>query len=114
MSWHNLRNGRCASYKKICCNRVYPHFVPDTCSRLLRASFCNGCTFKKGYRKDKFFYRATTANRDYRSILVESREGINTTEVELKILDEVVSPLIRQRQSPAMIFMNHPELQISE
>lgn len=27
---------------------------------------------------------------------VEAREGINTTEANLKVLDEVVSPLIRQ------------------
>jgi len=78
-------------------------------------SLCTGrCASKTGCRKDKFYYRATTANRDYRSVLIEAREGINTTEADLKILDEVVSPLIRQGQSPAMILMNHPELDISE
>lgn len=48
------------------------------------------------------------------TVLIEAREGINTTEADLKVLDEVVSPLIRQGQSPAMILMNHPELDISE
>ena len=52
--------------------------------------------------------------RDYRSVLIEAREGINTTEADLKVLDEVVSPLIRQGHSPAMILMNHLELHISE
>ncbi len=90
-------------------------FVPDTCKRLLRAPFvCNGCHKKSGCRKDKYYYRATTANRDYKTILIESREGINTTEKDLKILDEIISPLIKQGQSPAMILMNHPELNISE
>lgn len=61
-------------------------FVPNTCSRLLRAPFvCNGCPSKAGCRKEKFFYRATAANRDYRSVLVESREGINATETDLMI-----------------------------
>lgn len=32
----------------------------------------------------------------------------------MKVLDEIVSPLIRQGQSPAMILMNHPELNVSE
>lgn len=110
-----LCTGRCASCKKIGCNRVCQHFVPDTCSRLLKAPFvCNGCPTKAGCRKDKFFYRATTANRNYRSILVESREGINTTKAELEVLDEIVSPLIRKGHSPAMILMNHPELNVSE
>lgn len=111
----SLCTGRCASCKKVSCNRVCKDFVPDTCIRLLRAPFvCNGCPSKTGCRKDKFYYRATTANRDYRSVLIEAREGINTTEADLKVLDEVVSPLIRQGQSPAMILMNHPELDISE
>lgn len=110
-----LCTGRCASCKKVSCNRVCPHFIPDTCSRLLKAPFvCNGCLTKAGCRKDKFYYRAATANRNYRSILIESREGINITEADLKVLDEIVSPLIRQGQSPAMILMNHPELRASE
>ena len=108
-------NRRCASCNNVNCNRFCNDFVPDTCKRLLRAPFvCNGCHKKSGCRKDKYYYRATTANRDYRTILIESREGINTTENDLKILDEIVSPLIKQGQSPAMILMNHPELNISE
>ena len=108
-------NRRCASCNNVNCNRFCNNFVPDTCKRLLRAPFvCNGCHKKSGCRKDKYYYRATTANRDYRTILIESREGINTTENDLKILDEIVSPLIKQGQSPAMILMNHPELNISE
>lgn len=110
-----LCTGRCASCKKVNCNTVCSDFIPDTCSRLLRAPFvCNGCSNKAHCRKDKYYYRATTANRNYRTVLVESREGINTTEDNLKVLDEIVSPLIKQGQSPAMILMNHPELGVSE
>lgn len=108
-------NRRCASCNNVNCNRFCNDFIPDTCKRLLRAPFvCNGCHKKSGCRKDKYYYRATTANRDYRTILIESREGINTTEKDLKIIDEIISPLIKQGQSPAMILMNHPELNISE
>ena len=108
-------NRRCASCKQVSCNKVCKDFVPDTCKRLLRAPFvCNGCPTKTGCRKDKFFYKATTANRDYKTILVESREGINISEADLKVLDETVSPLINKGQSPAMILMNHPEINVSE
>lgn len=111
----SLCEKRCASCKKVNCNRFCKSFVPETCKRLTRAPFvCNGCPSKTGCRKDKFFYRASTANRNYRTILVESREGINTTEADLKILDEKISPLIKKGHSPAMILMNHPELNISE
>ena len=65
-------------------------------------------------RSDVENYKATTANRDYRSVLIEAREGINTTEADLKVLDGVVSPLIHRGHSPDMILMNHPELNVSE
>ena len=50
-----LCTGKCASCKKVNCNRVCKDFVPDTCSRLLRAPFvCNGCPSKASCRKDSF------------------------------------------------------------
>ena len=44
---------------------------------------------------DKYYYKATTAFRRYKTVLVESRTGINISEADLKVLDELVTPLIR-------------------
>ena len=99
------------------CNRVCPDFEPRSyhCEKLDKAPFvCNGCPHKTGCRLDKAYYKASSANRKYRTILVESRSGINISEDDLTRLDELVSPLIRQGQSPFMILQNHPEIKLSE
>ncbi len=53
---------------------------------------------------------AMTAQRDHRTLLVESRKGINIPEDGLTLLDETVSPLIRESQSVYMILQNHPKI----
>ena len=110
------------SCKKLCytcshCNRICPDFIPKSyhCDLLDKAPFvCNGCHKKNHCRLDKYYYKATTAFRQYRTVLVESRTGINISEADLKVLDELVAPLIRQGQSPYTILNNHPEIGLSE
>ena len=63
---------------------------------------------------DKYYYKATTAFRQYKTVLVEARTGINISEADLKVLDELVAPLILQGQSPYTILNNHPEIGLSE
>lgn len=45
---------------------------------------------------------------------MESRAGINISPADLVALDELVTPLILQGQSPYMILRNHPEIALSE
>lgn len=71
---------------------------------------CNGCPKKNPCRLDKYYYRAVRAQNEYKTILMESRRGINLAEEELAALDATVSPLILNGQSPYMILQNHPEI----
>lgn len=115
----------CGAYlacKRACrnCNRCHK-FCKDyqpfdyRCPRTDKAPFvCNGCKKKSGCRLDKYYYRATTAQRQYKTVLVESRAGLNITEEELSVLDSIVSPLVMQGQSIYMILQNHPEITQSE
>lgn len=75
---------------------------------------CNGCPKKSGCRLDKYYYRAVRAQREYRTVLVESRTGINMSEEGLAALDATVSPLILNGQSPYMILENHTEITLCE
>ena len=50
---------------------------------------------------------ASKAQERYESSLVSSRQGINISEKNLKKLDELVSPLIKQGQSVKLIYSNH-------
>ena len=113
------RSPSCSNACRSCylCNRICPDFTQRSyhCDFLDKAPFvCNGCTKKTRCRLDKYYYRATTANREYRTILSEARTGINISEDDLKVMDELVAPLILQGQSPYVILRNHPELAVCE
>ena len=118
----NLCNSAEAICKRLCkscprCNSVCKDFTPRDyhCSLLDKAPYvCNGCKRKVNCRLDKAYYRATIAQREYRTVLVESRNGINISEDSLTVLDSIVSPLISQGQSPYTICHNHPEIGLSE
>ena len=99
------------------CNSLCPDFVKRDyhCPRLDKAPFvCNACKKKSGCRLQKAYYRSAKANNDYRSELVESRRGLNISKEDLIRLDGIVSPLIRQGQTPYMILKAHPEINLCE
>lgn len=105
----------CKKYCRSCrfCNSRCPDFVQRSyhCYKLDRAPFvCNGCESKTGCRLDKAYYRASIAQRQYKTVLVESRTGINISEENLNALDQLVTPLIIKGHSPYMILQNHPEI----
>lgn len=120
------RKNLCELYAPICkkecrrcphCHKHCPDYLPFDyhCKLTDRAPFvCNGCKKKSSCRLDKYYYRAATAHRQYKTILVESRTGLNISEEELTRLDQIVSPLIRQGQSVYMILQAHPEITQSE
>lgn len=120
------RKNICGTYAPVCkkkcrsCNHCNSHckdFVPRSyhCSKLDKAPFvCNGCLKKSGCRLDKSYYKAVTAHRQYKTVLVESRTGINISPESLTQLDELITPLILQGQSPYMILQSHPEIPYSE
>ena len=99
------------------CNSRCPDFIRRDyhCPKLDKAPFvCNACKRKSGCRLQKAYYRAAKANSDYRTDLVETRRGINIAEEDLLRLDGIISPLIRQGQTPYMILKAHPEINLSE
>lgn len=96
------------------CNRHCDRFVKESCRTIQKAPFvCNGCPKKAQCRQERYFYKAVTADRHYRTILSESRTGINISETAMEWLDALVSPLIRQGQTPYMILQAHPEIKCS-
>lgn len=59
----------------------------------------------------------STARRmptDYRTTLIDSRQGVNLTVQEAKKLAAIIAPLLKQGHSPYRIVASHPELGICE
>lgn len=98
------------------CNAFCKEFVKDTCKKLLKAPYvCNGCGYRSSCTLSKRFYIATEADTAYRTRLSESRSGFSLSEDDISYIDELVSPLIKQGQSPHHICVNNRDsLMISE
>ena len=108
----------CDSLCRSChkCNNVCPRFVKEACGHLDRAPYvCNGCPQKRSLCTipTKYDYNARAAQRTYEELLSGSRTGVNQTRSGMHRIDAVVTPLVRQGQSPYMILANHPEIDVS-
>lgn len=110
----------CANYqkcqlKKNCHPSSCPDYFPFKCTRRDRSpGACNGCSHYQHCRYDKFRYNAASAQKEYQSTLVDSRQGVNLSSTEAKALGHLIKPLLLQGQSPYQIISHHPELNISE
>lgn len=109
----------CNNYRKCIFGRLCvpdcPRYSPFRCSRRDRSpGACNGCSNWNQCRFDKYQYIPEDAHRDYLSLLVDSRQGVNLTVQQAKAMASVIAPLLKQGQSPYQIVTNHPELGISE
>ena len=71
---------------------------------------CNGCKDRQGCRLERHLYDAKAAQKAYEACLVQSRQGFAITYDELKRIDDIVSPLIRQGQSIHHICQNNKDL----
>lgn len=108
----NLCNSNCHSECRRCgkCNSICSQYELDLCEKLLKPPYvCNACNNYVQCRKIKYVYWASEAQKKYESSLVSSRQGINISENDLKKLDNLISPLIRQGQSIKLIYRNHKD-----
>ncbi|MCR4594569.1 MAG: IS30 family transposase [Clostridiales bacterium] len=109
-------DGLCKECLTVDCTKKCNRFQPAFCERLLTPPYtCNACKYKVQCHLDKRYYRAKEAQRQYEKTLVNSRKGINKTPQELRELNDLVSPLLLQRQPISHIFNYHKdELGISK
>lgn len=98
------------------CNAFCKDFQREICSRLQKPPYvCNGCGNRCSCSLEKRFYYAVDAQKEYELLLSESRSGTSFSEAEIKHLDEIVTPLIRQKQSPHHICVNNKDsIMVSE
>lgn len=109
----------CAAYRKCPfernCTPDCTKYEPFRCSRRDRSpGACNGCSNWSMCRFNKFTYSPENAQMDYRTTLIDSRQGVNLTVPEAKEMASIISPLLKQGLSPYQILQAHPELRISE
>ena len=89
-------------------------FVKGVCTRTKRFPYvCNGCNSRKRCRLQKYEYIPVSAQRQYEKELHESRQGINLTNDEYKLIDDTFEAGFKKGQSINHIIANNPNLNIS-
>lgn len=108
------RNRFCWSCSK--CNSICPDFKQETCRKLEHAPYvCNGCPDRSKCTLQKCLYDAVSAQKEYKELLSETREGISLSESEVRQIDRLVSPLLRKGQSFHHIYENNKDaIMVSE
>lgn len=90
------------------CNVICPDYLEPACRTLQKAPFvCNGCSKKRTCNKKKAFYSAQKADESSQKLLHECRSGINQEPVDIALLDDLISPLLKKGQSLAHIYAFH-------
>lgn len=110
----HLCSDGCKQLCKLCskqqCMVICSDFKTKTCATVLKfPHVCNGCESKRHCTVDRYRYSAKQADAAYRENLETSRQGINMTPTELKVLDELVTPLIKKGQPISHIYANHKD-----
>ena len=109
---------RCRTCRDFNCTEYCSEHKTHTCPKTEKPPFvCDNCSEKKkkSCRYDKYYYFAEKADAKAKKLRSESREGPRLSKSELKELDEILSPLIRQGQPLSHICKIHgDEIKVSE
>ena len=88
-----------------------PDFEEKRCMKLQKPPYvCNGCKERTGCKLKRHLYDAKFAQTEYETVRSESRQGFATTPAELKRIDDVIAPLVKQGQSIHQICANNTDL----
>ena len=103
--------GKCSRCRIVSCNKHCPDFVEDKCRKLDRSPYvCNGCRELKSCSRRKFFYSAMDAMQEYRTVLVESRQGIDASEPEIQQYMDLIRHGSSRGQALHHMMTSHPDV----
>lgn len=90
------------------CHKFCKEYKVTICKFLTAPPYvCNCCSLKDRCIKNKSFYDAKTANKKSEDRRSKAKNGTNLSNEEIKIIDEIVTPLVRKGQPLAHIYAEH-------
>ncbi|MCR5338269.1 MAG: IS30 family transposase [Lachnospiraceae bacterium] len=92
----------CPKKCKTCnkCKKFCDDYIQSFCETLTEKGLCNGCKKMNRCSFEKRVYRANEAENEYREMLVGRRNGFDLTGEQIRSINELASPLIKQGLSP--------------
>ncbi len=106
-----IHGGRRCAFCNVGCYQFCNQFEEYVCPRLSSPPYvCNGCPERHRCRYRKLDYIALHAQREYESMLSESRQGISTEPEELERINGFISPLLKNGLSIHHICENNRDV----
>lgn len=99
------------------CYKYCSDYTEEICPKLSKPPYvCNGCSDRYKCSLSKHFYYPLQANKEYKQNLSDSRKGIVITEEEICHLNDLLVPLIKDKnQSIHHVYIHHKdEIMMSE
>ena len=92
------------------CHDECSKYESSECTQTSKPPYvCNGCDSRQRCKLERHLYNAKAAQQEYELTRSESRQGIAISPAELKRIDAIISPLVRQGQSIHMICVNNSD-----
>lgn len=111
-TWHLCEGKRCHRKCSACafCNTVCSKFKEDICRKLSKVPYvCNGCADRSKCVLKKQFYVSSSAEHEYRQLLVGARNGANLTEAEQEAISKTIHAGIQNGQSVYHIMVSNKD-----
>jgi IS30 family transposase len=90
------------------CYELCPDYTEKVCAKIKKAPYvCNSCPKFKRCDLQHALYSAQRADEASRELLVSCRDGISQIPADIAMLDDLISPLLKQGQSLAHIYAHH-------
>lgn len=90
------------------CNNVCHDFKEEVCRAKFKPPYvCNGCAQLDKCTLKKLIYDAADAHLRFSSNISESRSGILTSEAEIKRINKLITPLVKNGQSIHQIYASN-------
>lgn len=101
----NLCEKHCKKFCKTCdfCTKYCPDYIPIKCLKIPPSGVCNCCHKWKSCKLEHRIYYAKKAEKEYREMLVNSRNGFDLTGEELDKIDEIATPMIKKGLPPLSV-----------
>ena len=111
-------NEKCGAFCKYCkkvdVTQFCKQYKEHKCKRITRFPYvCNGCSTRRTCYSQKYEYQPLFAHKEYLKELHESRQGLNLTSDEYKLIDNALTEGFKNGQSINHIIANNPKLNIS-
>lgn len=106
----------CKNCKHHNCREFCSDYIPTKCPDIPSCGVCNSCSkVKKTCKYQRYVYEADRAHKEYKELQSSTRTGTFLTGEELEHINNIITPLIRQGQSPYQVITAHKdELPASE